>query len=696
MKQKNKKSVNKKRNVKKKTNKKRVKITSTKDTKKKQRHTQNTRHTKQRIKRVTSVKNKHVSKKKVDKKHKEVSKKYSKPPKIDAKKQIHATNILERYTLNVDKAKVNVTIQKKEGGNFYILSLPKIDIGTEALLDEIRKELVSVTSIAAGELVDEKSVIKIKQQFIDDAGKLLKEKVPDMEKNTEDLLVGILIQEMLGLGQIEFLINDPALEEIVIISSKEPVRTYHKKHGWLTTNILIQTEEEINNYSNIIARRVGRQISILTPLLDAHVVTGDRANAVLYPIATKGNTITIRKFSRDPWTIIDLIGNKTVSMDVSAILWLAIEYEMNVLISGGTASGKTVFLNACMPFIPPNHRIISMEDTRELMLPEFLYWCPLVTRAPNPEGKGEVSMLDLLVNSLRMRPDRIILGEIRRQREAEVLFEAMHTGHSVYATVHADSANETIRRLTNPPINVPANMLANVNLNVVMFRDRRRGLRRVLQLAEFIPGKDSINANILYRWVVDNDEIIPHNESLTFIDELSRNTGMSENEINQNLEKKKSILTWLLKNNIRDLDSIGKVMNLYYTHQDALKEIIEKNDVSKIIVKKQISGVESYPVEDKGKIEEDKTEKKPHEKEDEDKDDGGSETSWGGGQERGSQKNKSLATNENKKDDSKHKPNEKEVSNPHQRMFGRTKHKNKKSKSKFKRKNKRGMIRFFN
>lgn len=578
----------------------------------------------------------------------------------------------------MDKAKVNVTIQKKEGGNFYVLSLPKIDIGTEALLDEIRKELVSVTSIAAGELVDEKSVIKIKQQFIDDAGKLLKEKVPDMEKNTEDLLVGILIQEMLGLGKIEFLINDPALEEIVIISSKEPVKTYHKKHGWLTTNIIVPTEEEINNYSNIIARRVGRQISILTPLLDAHVVTGDRANAVLYPIATKGNTITIRKFSRDPWTIIDLIGNKTVSMDVSAILWLAIEYEMNILISGGTASGKTVFLNACMPFIPPNHRIISMEDTRELMLPEFLYWCPLVTRAANAEGKGEVSMLDLLVNSLRMRPDRIVLGEMRRQKEAEVLFEAMHTGHSVYATVHADSANETIRRLTNPPINIPTNMLANVNLNVVMFRDRRRGLRRVLQLAEFIPGKDSINANILYRWVVDTDEIIPHNESLTFIDELSRNTGMSENEINQNLEKKKSILTWLLKNNIRDLDSIGKVMNLYYTHQDALKEIIEKNDVSKVIVKKQISKVESYPIEDKGKIE-DETEKKPHEKEYEIPED----------------KHKSEV--KNKEADDKKEDKENKKSNE-KKFKGQLRKKNSASKSgyKSKRKNKRGIIRFFN
>src|SRR3990167_4137019 len=364
-----------------------------------------------------------------------------KPEKLQRKTN---DEIKESYQLTIDKAKVEIKIEKKERGFSYNLYIPNIDIGTDALLDEIRDALISITSIAIGEIVDQKSVQKIKSKFMEDASKLLKEKIPNIQKETEDFLTGILMQEMLGLGKIEFLISDPDLEEIVIISSKEPVRAYHKKYGWLITNINIKTEEEINNYSNIIARRIGRQISILTPLLDAHVVTGDRANAVLYPIATKGNTITIRKFSRDPWTIIDLIDNKSVNMDVAAILWIAIEYEMNVLISGGTASGKTVFLNACMPFIPPNHRIISLEDTRELMLPEFLYWCPLVTRAPNPEGKGEVSMLDLLVNSLRMRPDRIILGEIRRQREAEVLFEAMHTGHSVYATLHADSTAETI------------------------------------------------------------------------------------------------------------------------------------------------------------------------------------------------------------------------------------------------------------
>ena len=889
---------------------------------------------------------------------------------------------------------------------------------------------------------------------------------------------------MLGLGDLEFLLNDSFLEEIVINSSSEPVRVYHKKYGWLETNITVVSEAQILNFANIIARRVGRQITTLSPLLDAHLVTGDRGNAVLYPISHKGNTITIRKFARDPWTVIDFINNGTCNAEMFALLWLAIQYEMNVLVSGGTGSGKTSFLNLLMPFIPPNHRIISIEDsvlgessviikkdgnivrstvgevidkeilesgyvlsdgtevaenngnievfsmdkkgkielkrpsafirhmvnkgmfkvtlssgrsikitkdhslftlsdnhiapirgsnlvvgdliatprlikyvgadhtfdltkhlaafddcmlvgepirqlisnfekktiklvdyykkncclpvnlfrkfafnlseedkrkiklfpkrgrlvrnagipllidfdadlaclvgmwladgcydkgsiifslvneecndfvrnyakqfniepklhsdkvslmvnskvlkiffqrcigldgdaytkklpgfaynlrddliaslikgyfsgdgtvkkyevccssaslellkdiqtlllrfgvllrigklkrdktyeasisdvkflnlfkdnigfvhkkkkekinficirsgkerndviplnkpsylklkhlagkkfkdkysyvswkswqgnyingshigrgnlqqicymiekandveklseigpiselafsdliwdqvvdiegfnhegyvydfsvpgnesficeniaahnTRELQLPKFLYWAPLTVRPPNPEGKGAVEMLDLLVNSLRMRPDRIILGEMRKQDQAQVLFEAMHTGHSVYATVHADSISETITRLINPPINVPPNLLTAVNLNVVMFRDRRKGIRRIYQIGEYIASEGGVKPNILYRWRPNDDTVVPHATSLRFFDDLSRQTGMTQQEIAQDLAEKERILNWMVKKGIRDINAVGEVFLKYYT-----------------------------------------------------------------------------------------------------------------------------------
>ncbi len=509
---------------------------------------------------------------------------------VSETKTLHGNEILESYLIKSEgNMDVTVRIRKKGISIIYDLEIPEVDIATRLLLEDVRNELLSVTNIGMRKIVDASAIENVRKKFVKDAGRALEKKVPTIKKDSKEVLVNKLMQDMLGLGEIEFLVNDSNLEEIVIPSAKEPIRVYHKKYGWLRTSFSIQKEDEIINYSNIVARRVGRQITVLSPLLDAHLVSGDRVNAVLYPISTKGNTMTIRRFARDPYTVVDLIGNKTMDLNVTSLLWLAVEYEMNVIFSGGTASGKTVILNACMPFIPPNHRIISVEDTRELMLPEFLYWTPLVTRTPNPEGKGAITMLDLLVNSLRMRPDRIVLGEMRRQEEAMVMFEAMHTGHSVYATMHANSSAETVSRLVNPPLSVPANLLEAVNLNVVMFRDRRRGIRRVFQVGEFNVKSDRADANIIYRWVPESDKIIKHGESSRFFEDISRNTGMTMVEINKNLKEKKDILTWLIKNKLRKLSEIGKIMDYYYSNREGLMKEIKSNNVQMFQDKETLS-----------------------------------------------------------------------------------------------------------
>ncbi|HLC72184.1 MAG TPA: ATPase, T2SS/T4P/T4SS family [Candidatus Nanoarchaeia archaeon] len=271
---------------------------------------------------------------------------------------------IEEYTIKVDDLVVTVAILGGKGEmKIYSIAVPTVAPATRALMNYIKHGLISEVSISTGEMLDPKSIVQLKEKFGKRAVTLLKDKLPNITAETSTLLINILIQEMLGLGDVEYLLNDEALEEIVINSSSEPVRVFHKRYGWLETNIKMESEEKILNYSNIIARRVGRQITTLNPLLDAHLITGDRANAVLFPICTKGHTITIRKFARDPWTLTDFIKNKTVTSHVLALIWLAIQYEMNVLVSGGTGSGKTSFLNIVMPFMPPNHRIVSIEDS---------------------------------------------------------------------------------------------------------------------------------------------------------------------------------------------------------------------------------------------------------------------------------------------------------------------------------------------
>jgi flagellar protein FlaI len=328
-----------------------------------------------------------------------------------------------------------------------------------------------------------------------------------------------------------------------------------------------------------IARKVGRQITILNPILDAHLVTGDRVNATKYPISTAGNSLTLRLFARNPWTLISLIKEdvKSMSVEMAALLWQAIHYEMNIIVSGGTASGKTSALNSLVALIPPHQRVITIEDTRELVLPKYQWnWVPMSTRAPNPEGLGEVTMLDLVVNALRMRPDRIVMGEIRRKREAEVLFEAMHTGHSVYGTIHADTGEQVIKRLTEPPIEVPPGEVEDIHLVLVQYRDRRKNLRRSLELSEVVPGAKGPELNYLYKWRARTDAFDKVRSPHRYVEIMNLHTGMTERETSEDQQKKMKVLQWMIDNELENVNDVGRVMKNYYADEGGLIKGIEK------------------------------------------------------------------------------------------------------------------------
>jgi len=265
--------------------------------------------------------------------------------------------------------------------------------------------------------------------------------------------------------------------------------------------------------------------------------------------------------------------------EMAGMLWQAIHYEMNVLIAGGTASGKTTALNALAAFIPPNQRVITIEDTREIMLPPYQWnWVPLLTRNPNAEGLGEISMLDLLVTSLRMRPDRIVLGEIRRQREAEVLFEAMHTGHSVCSTLHADTGMQALRRLTTPPISLPPSDLDAINLLLVQYRDRRKNIRRTLEICEIVTGAkdEELSTNVIYRWRPRTDTFDMVGEPNKYLKELNLHTGMTKDEIFQDIKNRATVIRWMIANKLTDMESVGRIMSLYYSKPKEIYEIAKK------------------------------------------------------------------------------------------------------------------------
>jgi len=497
--------------------------------------------------------------------------------------------IIDTYKVTADYVPATIRILEKVEENvpIYEISMPEFDVGTTALIGKIMEDLARIIPVSTEETTDPKKMEELRLKFFDAAKKEISKKFPRM-KEEGNVLAGVLLHNMYGLGDVELLLSDPLLEEIVINNSLTPLAVYHKKYGWLKTTKTVNTEEEIYNIASQIGRKAGRQISLLNPIMDARLITGDRVAATLFPISTQGNTITIRKFSRSPWNVITLLKNKAISKEMLAFLWLAIQYELNVMVAGATASGKTSLLNALVALMPPTQRIISIEDTREITLPESLHWnwIPMNSRTANPEGQGAISMLDLMIASLRMRPDRIVVGEVRRKEQVETMFEAMHTGHSVYTTIHAETVQQVLRRLLEPPIQIPKTELESLQLILIQYRDRRKNIRRSLELAELLSGgKEEMEVNYLYRWRPRTDTFEKINQSIRVFEDLNLHTGMTQQEILKDLKQKEMILQWLLDYSIEDIDILGKVFKTYYKNPELIINAAVKKQKPESVVK---------------------------------------------------------------------------------------------------------------
>jgi len=503
----------------------------------------------------------------------------SEPKKAPEEDQA-ASKLIETYTFKADNVPATVEIRDTGRERVYHVSLVELSVPTRLFLDQVKESLVKSVPAEQSDVSDVERVMAVRKGFHDTIKKSLMKF--ELGAETTDMLSGLLLHIMFGLGELDLLNRDDWLEEIAVNNAKTPIGVYHRRYGWLKTNVFMPDDNATFNYASQIARRVGRQITTLTPILDARLEMGDRVCSTLMPISSHGNTITIRRFARVPWTIINLLSEQahTMNLEMAAMLWQAFHYEMNMMVIGGTASGKTSALNALAAFVPPNQRILTIEDTRELTLPKHQWnWIPMLTRLANPEGQGEVTMLDCIVTSLRMRPDRIFVGEIRKQREAEVAFEAMHTGHSVYSTLHADTAAQALRRMTSPPIELPASDLDSLHLLVVQFRDRRRNLRRTLEIAEVSEASDegNVEANIVWRWRPRTDTWEKIGEPARFNKELNLHTGMTKEKIAEDNKKRQTILGWMIKNKITDIDAVGNIFALYYANPDEVYDIARRN-----------------------------------------------------------------------------------------------------------------------
>lgn len=393
---------------------------------------------------------------------------------------------------------MNNNVIKKQfdsiGSNFdvvpqYNVFKQKYSSEEKLLLSELRENLVDLA------ISSDESLQVNEDKLLNDIKNFLFAKLANNSQNNTisneylDNLARKLFQDLVGYGEIDPLIRDDNLEEIMVIGIDKPVFVYHREYGMMKTNILFKDAGEVMNLIDSIARQINRRIDQESPILDGRLPDGSRVNATIPPISADGPSMTIRKFKRDPLTIIDLINSKTISVELAAFFWLCFDglgvKSANAIISGGTSSGKTTTLNALSSFINPKERIITIEDTLELQIPHE-HVIRMETRPPNVENRGELTMNDLVKNSLRQRPDRIIVGEVRGS-EAITLFTALNTGHSGFGTLHSNDARETITRLTNAPMSVPNIMISAIDFIIMqnrIYRPDGVSFRRISEVAE--------------------------------------------------------------------------------------------------------------------------------------------------------------------------------------------------------------------
>ncbi|GAA1650269.1 CpaF family protein [Georgenia ruanii] len=314
------------------------------------------------------------------------------------------------------------------------------------------------------------------------------EKVPLTGEERRRLTREVL-DEVLGLGPLQRLLDDESVTEVMV---NGPEMVYVEQHGKLSrTSVRFSSDEHLRRIIERIVSKVGRRIDESSPLVDARLADGSRVNAVIPPLAFSGATLTIRKFAKDPFKVDDLIRFGTMSPSMAELLHACVEARLNIIVSGGTGTGKTTLLNVLSSFIPEGERIVTIEDAVELQLQQE-HVVRLEARPPNSEGKGEITIRDLVRNSLRMRPDRIVVGEVRGGESLDML-QAMNTGHDgSISTVHANSPRDAIARLEtlvlmagmDLPLRAIREQVSSAIDVIVQLARLRDGTRRITAITE--------------------------------------------------------------------------------------------------------------------------------------------------------------------------------------------------------------------
>ena len=495
-------------------------------------------------------------------------------PSIDDPRKVNVIySILEPF------AYVNIKWDENSKMVIYNVIEPKLTKKEEEMLKEISDGLVQLVEVGLSEIKDISKAIEYLQQQVN---KIIKSYGIKLLPSQYIKIMYYIYRNFIGYDKVNTIMEDPNIEDISCDGVDIPIYVVHRKYGSIKTNVVFNNPEELRKFIVKLAERSGRYVSYAEPILDSTLPDGSRVAATLASdVATRGSTFTIRKFGKKPFSPIDQIKLNTANAEILAYLWYLLEHSASMLIVGGVATGKTSFLNSISMFIPPEAKIVSIEDTRELRLTHE-HWVPGLARVgfgiPLPTGGkyGSVSLFDLLKEAFRQNPDYVIVGEVRGQ-EAYVLFQGMASGHPSLSTLHAGSVDTVIKRLTLPPINLSPTLMESLDIVIVMTHAKEKGksARRIKEIDEIlgVDEEGQVKKSVVFRWNPVKDVYEKINESVK-LKKIAEAVGTTYENAKKEIDRRIKFINWLYQKRITDYLEVSKYINEYYKDPEKFSDII--------------------------------------------------------------------------------------------------------------------------
>lgn len=459
--------------------------------------------------------------------------------------------------------------------DYYIVIEPTLGINLNGIERDIELKLLDMAEEIGETDEEDREMV-----FMESLDKILTAKPAKNGKSKDkrlrvsqlemDAIRYMTLRDKVGVGALDPLLCDEFIEDISC-SGLGSIFLEHKLFDSLKTSIVFSTHDELDAFVVWLGERIKQPVTLRNPIVDSVLPDGSRINIVYgRDITKRGSNFTIRKFAEEPLNILKLIDFGGITSTMAAYLWLAIEDDLNVFVSGETASGKTTLLNALTTFIKPDAKIVTIEDTPELQVPQENWLREVVKNMGGDDQGASVDMFDLLKAALRQRPNRIMIGEIRGE-EGNIAFGAMQTGHGVMATFHASSVEKLIQRLTGAPILVPKTYVPNLDLVVIQMAVRGpkgNTLRRILSINEIVdydPSSNSFSYITAFRWRPDDDtfEFPAYMNSFLLEEKVARMRGyteMNKRKIYDDLNKRARILEKLGAQKIGGFKELFNIM----------------------------------------------------------------------------------------------------------------------------------------